>query len=160
MGLDIFSEKNDMMKALDEHMAKVEAIHALPEYQDFLKYREELEQWGEFVMVKRLERMHPLMSELFTGEGYKHDETKLNEYLERIRKLEKRLSDSKFKKRETFCTSNIMDLVWEYFKKYGLKVEPSDIYDNDGFRLGNYTMTIYWGQGEYGYSISKPQRIF
>lgn len=160
MGLDIFSEKSDMMKAIDEHFAKVKVIHALPEYQDFLKYREELEQWSEFVMVKRLERMHPLMKELFIGEGYKHDETKLNEYLLRIKKLEKRLSDAKWKKGTTFCSSKIMDLVWEYFKKYGLQVEATEMFDNEAFRLGNYTMTTYSGQGEYGYSITKPQRIF
>jgi len=160
MGLDIFSEKSDMMKAIDEHFAKVKVIHALPEYQDFLKYREELEQWGEFVLVKRLERMQPLMEELFIGEPYKHDDTKLNELLERVKKMEKLLSDIQWKKHTSFSSSNVMDLVWEYFKKYGLPVEATEMFDNEAFRIGNYTMTTYSGQGEYGYSITKPQRIF
>lgn len=135
-------------------------VYALPEYQQFLKYKKELEQWGGFVMAKRLERMHPLMNELFIGDEYKHDETKLNEYLERIKKLEKRLSDTQFNNNSTFSSSNIMDLVWEYFKKYGSPVEVTGMFDHEAIRLGNYTMTIYSGQGEYGYSITKPQRIF
>jgi hypothetical protein len=160
MGVDMFSKKSDMMKAIGEHLAKVKVIHALPEYQEFLKYREELEQWSEFVMVRRLERMQPLMEELFIGEGYKHDDTKLNEFIVRIKKLEKRLSDIQFNKSTTFCSSNIMDLVWEYFKKYGSPVEVTEMFDHEAFRLGNYIMTIYSGQGEYGYSITKPKRIF
>ena len=159
MELDMFDKKSDLMKAINKHLAQVKRIHALPEYQEFLKYREELEQWGEFVMVKRLERMQPLMNELFIGDE-DEDETKLNEYLERIKKLEKRLKDIQWNNGTSFCSSNIMDLVWEYFKKYGSSVEVTGMFDLEAIRLGNYTMTIYSGQGEYGYSITKPQRIF
>ena len=61
-----------MLKRIDEHFAKVKVIHALPEYQDFLKYRDELEKWGEYVLTKRLERMQPLMTDLFGVGKYAH----------------------------------------------------------------------------------------
>lgn len=162
--MDLFHNESDMMKALHEHMAKVEVIHALPEYQEFLKYRTELEQWGEFVLAKRLERMKPLMDDILgviASQNYKrHDETKLLELLGRVKYLEDKLSDIEWKKGVSFCSCNIMDLVWEYFKKYGRPTNSEGMFDNGSYIIGEYTMTTYSGQGEYGYSITKPQRLF
>jgi len=158
MGLDMFDKKSDMMKAIDKHFAKVKKIHALPEYQDFLKYRKELEQWGEFVMDKRLERMQPLMNQLF-GDALS-DGKELTEWLKRIIKLEDRLSLIQRKKGYSFSTCNVMDLVWEYFKKYGEATKVEGMFGNEAYQIGQYTMEIYSGQGDYGYSINKPQRIY
>ena len=162
MGLDMFDEKSDMMTAIEKHFAKVEKIHALPEYQDFLKYKKELDEWGEFVMAKRLERMIPLMETLFGGHEFDKN-TELTGWLERIKKLENRLSKIQRDKGCSFGSSNVMDLVWEFFKKYGEEVKNSHaeyMFGNEAYRIGKYTMELYSGQGEYGYSISEPQRIF
>jgi len=157
----LFDNKDDMFKAVKEHLARVEIIHAMPEYQEFLKYSKEIEQFSEFLKVKRLERMKPLMDSLFINKGYgKHDDTKLIAMIERVKKLEKRLSDAKWKKHTSFCSSNIMDLVWEYFVKYGREVEIQSMFGSKAYRIGDYTMETYSGQGEYGYDISRPQRIF
>lgn len=164
MSLDLFESKDKLFKAFHEHMAKVKAIHALPEYQEFLKYRTELEHWGEFVTVKRLERMKPLMDDILgvnASLNYKkHDDTKLLELLGRVKQLESKLSIIQHKKGVSFCSSNIMDLVWEYFMKYGSPTNSDGMFDNASYIIGEYTMATYSGQGEYGYSITKPQRLF
>mgnify|MGYP000436147847 CR=1 FL=1 len=155
MGLDIFSKKDDMLKRIDEHFAKVKVIHALPEYQDFLKYRDELEKWGEYVLTKRLERMQPLMTDLFGVGKYAHefDEEKLMVFLGRVKAMEKRMSQN----HHYSSPSNVMDLVWKYFVKYGV-----EIHDDDGvaYKLGFYTMSAHSGQGETCYVLTKPQRIY
>ena len=156
---DLFDKKGDMMKAIDNQLARIEKIHALPEYQDFLKYKKELDEWGEFVMAKRLERMIPLMNTLFGGHEFDKN-TELTGWLERIKKLENRLSKIQHDKGYSFGSSNVMDLVWEFFKKYGEEVKVESMFGESAYRIGKYTMELYSGQGEYGYSISEPQRIF
>lgn len=158
---DLFSKESDLMKALDEHLKKVEAIHKLPQYAEFLKYKEELDQFKEFIDLRRLEKTREIIFELLKDD-YKHrdSEKKVKEWLDRIKNLEERLSDSAWKRHETFCSSNIMDHIWEFAKKYGEPVDVEGDFEQSAFKIGNYTMAIYSGQGEYGYAIYVNKRIF
>lgn len=150
----LFDNKSDLKKEMDEYFKRVEAIHKLPEYAEFLKYKEEVDQFKEFIDVRRVEKTYKFIESIINTDLIVKD------YLERIKKLEKTLSDSAWKRHESFCSSNIMDHVWEVFKKYGHPAETQDMFDHEAFILGKYTMATYSGQGEYGYSISISKRIF
>ena len=84
----------------------------------------------------------------------------MKHWLERINKLEKRLSDIQWKKGYTFCSSNIMDHVFAVFEKHGDPAEVDGMFGSNAYKINEYTMEIYHGQGEYGYSITIPNRIF
>jgi hypothetical protein len=150
----LIDNKSDLKKSLEEYFKRVEAIQKLPEYAEFLKYREECEQFAEFINNKRIEKTYEFIQSIIK------DDMKVKDWLERIKNLEKELSDSAWKRHESFCSSNIMDHIWEVVKKYGHPVEAEDMFDQEAFVIGKYTMAVYSGQGEYGYSISVKNRIF
>lgn len=150
----LFDKKSDLKKEMDEYFKRVEAIHKLPEYAEFLKYKEEVDQFKEFIDVRRVEKTYKFIDSII------NDKTMVHLWLETVKKLEKRLSDSAWKRHESFCSSNIMDHVWEVVKKYGHPVATQDMFDHEAFMIGEYTMAAYSGQGEYGYSISVNKRIF
>lgn len=150
----IFDKKSDLMKEMDAYLKRVEAIHKLPEYAEFLKYKEEVDQFKEFIDVRRVEKTYKFIESIIDTDLIVKD------YLERIKKLEKTLSESAWKRHESFCSSNIMDHVWQVFEKYGRPVQTQDMFDQEAFTIGKYTMATYSGQGEYGYSISISKRIF
>lgn len=154
--LNIFEKESDLMKALDEHLKRVEAIHNLPAYQEFLKYKEELALFSQFIESKRRDKTKELILDLV--QNRKDEEIKT--WIERIKKLEKRLSDSAWKKHCSFCSSNIMDHVWEAFKEIGEETDVDDMFGNEAYKIGKFTMESYSGQGEYGYAIYVNQRIF
>lgn len=154
--LHIFDKESELMKALDEHLKRVEAVRKLPAYQEFIKYKEELELFSKFIDSKRREKTKELILDLI--QGRKDEEIKA--WIERIKKLEKRLSDSEWKKGYSFCSSNIMDHVWETVKEIGEEVDVDDMFGNAAYKIGKFTMESYSGQGEYGYAIYVNQRIF
>jgi len=150
----IFDKKSDLMKEMDEYFKRVEAIHKLPEYAEFLKYKEEVDQFKEFIDLRRIEKTYKFIQSII------EDDMRVKDWLDRVKHLEKTLSDSAWKRRESFCSSNIMDHIWEVAKKYGTQSQGEDMFDVDAFTLGKYTITMYSGQGEYGYSIYVKKRIF
>lgn len=153
--MNMIDNKSDLMMELEKTIAKIEAIQRLPEYQQFLDYRKELGDWGEFIKNKRLQGMKPLMDTIL-GDG-----KLLETWISRIKTMEKRMSDIQWEKG---CIggepSNVMNLVWEYFQKYGDPVGVVGMFDDESFVINGYTMTKYSGQGEYGYSITKPQKLY
>jgi hypothetical protein len=150
----IFDNKPDLMKAIKEHFKKVDAIRKLPEYQEFLKYKEEMDQFAEFIQNKRISKTSDFI------ENFLPNEEEVMKWIERIKKLEKRLSDSAWKRRESFCSSNIMDHIWEVVKKNGTPVEVEEMFGTGAYKFGKFTMEEYHGQGEYGYAIYVNKRIF
>ncbi len=151
---NLFSKESELLKSLDEHFKKVKAIQKLPQYAEFLKYKEELDQFKEFINLKRIEKTRKFIESIIDND------MKVKDFLGRVKNLEKTLSDSAWKRHESFCSSNIMDHVWQVVKKYGHPVATQDMFDQEAFMIGKYTMAIYSGQGEYGYSISINKRIF
>ncbi len=153
----IFDKKSDLMKEMDAYFKRVKAIHKLPEYAEFLKYKEEVDQFKEFIDLRRIEKTYEFIQSIIESDI---SDMMVKDWLERIKHLEKALSDSAWNRRESFCSSNIMDHIWEVVKKYGHPVEAEDMFDQEAFVIGKYTMAVYSGQGEYGYSISVKNRIF
>jgi hypothetical protein len=150
----LIDNKSDLKKSLEEYFKRVEAIQKLPEYAEFLKYREECEQFAEFINNKRIEKTYEFIQSIIK------DDMKVKGWLERIKNLEKELSDSAWKRHESFCSSNIMDHVWEVAEKHGTPADAEEMFDVGAFTLGKFTITKYSGQGEYGYAIYVNKRIF
>lgn len=150
----LFDNKKDFEKALDEYFERVDAIRKLPEYQDFLKYREELEQFKDFIDSKRIEKTSDFIR------SFIENEKEVINWLERIKKLEKRLSDSAWKRHEPFCSSNIMDHVWKVVQKIGRPTDVESMFGNGAYTIGKFTVETYSGQGEYGYAVYINKRLF
>lgn len=150
----LFDKKSDFKKALDEYFKKVDAIRKLPEYQDFLKYREECQQFAEFINEKRINKTHTFIKSFVENE-----EVVIN-WLERVKKLEKRLGDSAWKRHESHSSSKIMDHIWEVAQKHGRRAEVESMFGNEAFIIGKFTIEVYSGQGEYGYAVYINKRIF
>lgn len=152
---NLFSKESELLKSLDEHFKKVKAIQKLPQYAEFLKYKEELDLFKDFINNKRVEKTHALIDELI-----EENSDLIETWLNRIRNLERKLSDSAWRRHETFCSSNIMNHIWKVAKKYGTPTQAQDMFDQEAFTLGRYTIAMYSGQGEYGYAVYVNKRIF
>ena len=161
--MEILDSKNKMLEALKKVTAKVEAVRKLPEYAEFVKYREEHQQWQDFVEMKRIEKTYNLINEL-TNETYGQEEKdrkeSVDKWLKRLSKHKKKQSDLAWKRGCTYCDTNVMDHVWEVFRKYGTEHAIESNFGGGCYRIGNYAMEIYHGQGEYGYAIYFPERIY
>ena len=53
----------------------------------------------------------------------------------------------------------ILDLLWEMFRKYGIKSDYNDVFTEMAYTINIYTMEMYSGQGEYGYHIHKLTQV-
>ena len=53
--------------------------------------------------------------------------------------------------------SNLMELIFDYFRKYGKSLKPKDTFQSEKYRYKNYEMSLYSGQG-YFYKIEYIQK--
>ncbi|MEK6829033.1 MAG: hypothetical protein AABY15_02820 [Nanoarchaeota archaeon] len=166
--MDDFEEIMDMdsrdklLDAIKKHGDKLKAIQQLPEYQEFLKYKRECNLFAEFIEQKRMDKTIEIIEGIFNKDykNHKNIEPEVNVWLERITKMEKRLSDSAYNRHESFCSSNVMDHVWKCVSKIGKPIEINSMFGGGAYTIGDYVMETYHGQGEYGYAIYKLNRIF
>ena len=152
--MDFIDNKSDLMKALEESHKRIDALRKLPEYDEFLKYRNELNLFADFINNKRMHEAIKFLRELV------EDEDKLMIFLDRIKKLEDRLHDIQWKQGFTGGCSNIMDFVFETIAKHCEEAPVTSTFGNGAFVIGKYTIEMYSGQGEHGYSIYKQERIY
>ena len=152
--MNIIENKEELEKFFTELKKKVDFVRSLPMYDEYIKLKEEYEGFTETINNRREDKTFAFIKE-FIG-----DPKKVEAWIERIKKLEKRLSDSEWKKGYSFCSSNIMDHVWEVVKKHGKETEVDSMFGNYAYSLGGYIMETYSGQGEYGYAIYTQKRIF
>lgn len=154
--------KDKLLAAMDKHLSKLRAIQKLPEYQEFLKYKEECKLFAQFIEKKRSDKTEKIIKSIFEKdyESLEQIGIEVNGWLDRIQKLEKRLSDSAWKRGEAFCASNVMDHIWKCISKIGKPIELDTMFGGEAYIMGDYVMEVYSGQGEYGYAIYKLNRIF
>jgi hypothetical protein len=150
----LIDNKEDLNRKLDEYFKRVEAIQKLPEYQKFIEYKNTVDAFNEFVAKHKREKTAEFL------ESFIKDEEAVVKWLERIKKLEKRLSDSAWKRHESFCSSNIMDHIWEVAQEIGEEVDVEGMFGGAAYRVGQFTIEHYSGQGEYGYSVYINKRLF
>ena len=151
-----------LLDAIKKHSDKLKAIQQLPAYQEFLKYKRECNLFAEFIEKRRMDKTIEVIENIFNKDykTRKNIEPELMSWLDRIKKMEKRISDSAWKRHESFCSSNVMDHVWKCVSKIGKPIEINSMFGGDAYTIGDYVMEIYSGQGEYGYAIYKLNRIF
>lgn len=155
-------DKADFDKCLEEAVAKLAAIRKLPEFKEYLKWKEELDLFTNFVNEKRMEKVEDIVHGMvIDGYSTNLDEEKVSKWIERLKDHDEKLSDIQYKKGNTSSPSNVMDLVWMYFEKRGREVDVNgDGFANYAYSIGNYIMETFSGQGEYGYAIYMKKRIF
>jgi hypothetical protein len=159
--MDLMDSKEKLREHLKEVKKRMDAVKKLPEYDEYMELKKDFDEFKKFMNDKRVDKTYKFILNEVMGKTpiiKKEDETLV--WLERIKKLERRLSDSKWKKGYTFCSSNIMDHVWEVFSKYGDETDVDSYFGTEAYRIGDYIMETYHGQGEYGYAIYTYNRIF
>lgn len=147
--------KSDLLIAIEELREKKRQLERLPEYQEFLELSKGIHLFNDFIFEKREQKTIKFINELA------EDEERLVGLLGRISTLEGKLIDIQFKKGFTGGPSNIMDYIFEIIIKGDYSKVPSTSgFSSGGFKVGNYTIEMSSGQGEYFYSIYKQQRIY
>jgi len=159
---NFFEEKSVFLKALEESLNRFEAIKKLPEYQHYLDVKNSLDEFKEYIKQKRVDRIYSIIEKI-AFRKFGNDEEKrvieLEKWINRLVSQKNKLKDSYYKKGYSFCESNVMDLIWEVFLKYGEKLNHS-IFGDNAYVIGEYIMSAYDGQGEYTYLISVAKRIY
>lgn len=157
--------KNKMIDAVKAYGAKIAAIRMLPEYQEYLSLKNEVDDFNKFFKKKRINRLYEYILELIDND---HDyniksNTSFLEFIARIKKLETRLEQSAYKRSYTaghnFSSSNITKLLFDVFKKHGKKVKVFGMFSNCAYQIDVYTMEQYSGQGLTGYNLTMPKSI-
>jgi hypothetical protein len=151
--MDPIDNKSDLLKRLEEYTKKVDAIRKLPEYADFEKLRDEHQAFCDFIYDKRLEKTYNFILKII-------EDDKVDEWIERLNRQRKRLSDLAWKKRVTSCPSNVMDHIWDVFQKCGKESDFADMFTSGAYTIDKYTMECFCGQGECAYAIHVNKRIF
>lgn len=146
-----------LKKALEETRKKVEFIRSTPEYAEYQIWLAEHERFKKFIDDKRMRKTISIINSLIEDTYGVHE---INGWLARLKKHNEKLSNNLFKRGIIHCESNVMQHVWDVFQKYGKEVILESMFGGEAYQLGNYTMQIYSGQGEYGYSIYTPKRIY
>lgn len=151
------SKSSDILKELKEKLerekAKNDFMQTLPEYKEFLKFREDNRAFENFIKNKRVDKFISFL------EGLIEDEDKMDSFIHRVVKMEKRISDIQFEKGYIGGISNVMCFVLDVIEsKYPSANFHKDF--GDGGRLvGNYIFERWYGQGERGWSVYKITRM-
>lgn len=161
--MELLDSESKLMKALREHSERLEAVRKLPAYQEYLNVKQEYDGFLKFMHLRRLAKTYDLITEL-TTETWGPEEAeriqKVNAWLDRLSNHRNKQATRAQKRGYTYCDTRVMDHVWEVFSIHGREVLTTSDFGGQAFQIGNYTMEIYHGQGEYGYSITYPKRIY
>lgn len=151
--MDFIDDREKLNERLEELGRKVEAIRKLPEYAEFEKLRDEHQAFCDFIHEKRLDRTHEFILQVIK-------DMEVNEWIDRLKKQSNRLSDISWKKHVMPGPSNVMELMWDVFNKYGQESDFADMFTSGAYTIDKYTMECYCGQGECHYAIHEYKRIF
>lgn len=159
------TELDVLKKHIEELTKKTEAMKQTPEWEEYSKLKTEFDGFISHMRRRRVDKLYTYVSELIRDAG-SHDvktrrpaEDKIEEWLERLDTHRDKLYSNGLKKGYIACESNVLDLLWEMFSKYGLKSDYSDTFTDVAYTLNIYTMERYSGQGEYGYHIHKLTQV-
>lgn len=159
----ILDTHSKLMQEIKEIRKRVEFIRTLPEYDELIRLEDEFDRFSEHINDKRKAKTFELVEELTTETwGPDEDERvdKLEHWLERLKNHRKKQSDLAFNRGYSYSETNVMDHIWEVFVKYGKKSDTHSEFTGASYSIGNYTMEIASGQGEYCYSIYFTTRIY
>jgi len=153
MGFDFIDSKEKLKKHLEDLNKRLDAVKSLPEWSEYLEKRDLYDGFIDSQREERIEKTYQLIIDIIENGN-------VQEMVDKIKSFERKLSDIKWKQHVSFCSSNIMDHVFDVFKKYGTETEVGGEFSAEAYNIKGYTMEVYYGQGEYGYSIYVQKRIF
>lgn len=150
-----------LRKHIEELQKKTETMKQIPEWEEYSKLKTEFDGFVSHMRQQKVDKLHRYVSDLIRDAG-SHDvrirrpaEDKIEEWLERLDTHRDKLYSIGLKKGYIACESNVLDLLWEMFCKYGKKSDFKDTFTDAAYTKYIYTMERYSGQGEYGYHIHK-----
>lgn len=161
MSLDL--EK--LKKHIEELNKKTEAIQQTPEWVEYTKLKTEFDGFISHMRDRKVDSLYRYVMNLINDlNSYdvklrRPAEDKIEEWLERLDTHRDKLYSNGLKKGYIACESNVLDLLWDMFYKYGVKSEYNDTFTDVAYTIDIYTMERYSGQGEYGYHIYKLTQV-
>ena len=154
-----------LRKHIEVLQKKTEAMMQTPEWEEYSKLKTDFDGFVSHMKQRRIDKLYTYVI------GLIHDSSsyevkvrrpavdKIDEWLERLDGHRINLYRNGLRKGYIACESNVLDLLWEMFSKYGLKSDYSDTFTDAAYTLNIYTMERYSGQGEYGYHIHKLTQV-
>lgn len=156
---------DNLKKHIEELNKKTEAMMQTPEWEEYAKLKTDFDGFVAHMRRRRVDKLYTYVSELIRDAG-SHDvktrrpaEDKIEEWLERLDTHRDKLYSNGLKKGYIDCESNVLDLLFEMFSKYGKKSDYNDTFTNAAYTINIYTMEMYSGQGDYGYHIHKLTQV-
>ena len=156
---------DNLKKHIEELNKKTEAMMQTPEWEEYSKLKTEFDGFVSHMKQRRIDKLYTYVIGLINDSSSyevkvrRPAEDKIEEWLERLDGHRSNLYRNGLKKGYIACESNVLDLLWEMFSKYGLKSDYSDTFTDAAYTLNIYTMERYSGQGEYGYHIHKLTQV-
>ncbi len=156
---------DNLKKHIEELNKKTEAMMQTPEWEEYAKLKTDFDGFVAHMKRRRVDKLYTYVSGLIRDAG-SHDvktrrpaEDKIEEWLERLDTHRDKLYGNGLKKGYIASESNVLDLLFEMFSKYGKKSDYNDTFTNAAYTINIYTMEMYSGQGEYGYHIHKLTQV-
>ena len=154
-----------LRKHIEELKKKTEAMMQTPEWEEFSKLKTEFDGFVSHMKQRRIDKLYTYViglindSQSYDVKVRRPAEDKIEEWLERLDGHRSNLYRNGLKKGYIACESNVLDLLWEMFRKYGIKSDFKDTFTEMSYSINIYTMEMYSGQGEYGYHIHKLTQV-
>jgi len=158
-------DMESLKKNIEELKKKTEAMMQTPEWEEYAKLKTEFEGFVSHMKQRRIDKLYTYViglindSQSYDVKVRRPAEDKIEEWLERLDNHRSNLYRNGLKKGYIACESNVLDLLWEMFSKYGIKSDYNDAFTEMAYSINIYTMEMYSGQGEYGYHILKLTQV-
>jgi hypothetical protein len=154
-----------LKKHIEELKKKTEVVMQTPEWEEYAKLKTDFDGFVSHMKQRRIDKLYTYViglihdSSSYEVKVRRPAEDKIEEWLERLDTHRDKLYSNGLKKGHIDCESNVLDLLFEMFSKYGKKSDYTDTFTNAAYTLNIYTMEMYSGQGDYGYHIYKLTQV-